>query len=326
MNTNYNENVAGALKLVTINGQTYQIGKDATSEVGGIMKLYSNLNAANTDGAVSQAAVKTAIENAGAASKTVVAKANGESYITLTSEVDSTDGHMIYTIGTTGIDSAISTAIAGVVDGADAAFDTLKEVADWIQADTTGAQAIINQVADKADKVTGATNGNFAGLDSNGNLTDSGSKASDFATAAQGAKADSAVQSISINGQDIVLDASKGANLGSNYVQDSSYVHTDNNYDNAAVSKLSGIATGAQVNVIETVKVNGTALTPDANKAVDVTVPTKTSDLTNDSNFAVDASYVHTDNNYTTAEKNKLSAISASVSNDTLVIVTAAAA
>lgn len=35
----------------------------------------------------------------------------------------------------------------------------------------------------KADKVSGATTGNFAGLDSNGNLTDSGSKASDFAVA-----------------------------------------------------------------------------------------------------------------------------------------------
>lgn len=38
-------------------------------------------------------------------------------------------------------------------------------------------------------------------------------------------------------------------------------------------------------------------------------IPTKTSDLTNDSNFAVDANYVHTDNNYTTAEKNKLAGI-----------------
>lgn len=38
-------------------------------------------------------------------------------------------------------------------------------------------------------------------------------------------------------------------------------------------------------------------------------IPTKTSDLTNDSNFAVDASYVHTDNNYTTTEKNKLAGI-----------------
>lgn len=42
---------------------------------------------------------------------------------------------------------------------------------------------------------------------------------------------------------------------------------------------------GAQANVIETVKRNGTALTV-TNKAVDVIVPTKTSDLTNDSNFA----------------------------------------
>lgn len=34
----------------------------------------------------------------------------------------------------------------------------------------------------KADKVTNATSGHFAGLDTNGNLTDSGSKASDFKT------------------------------------------------------------------------------------------------------------------------------------------------
>ena len=39
-------------------------------------------------------------------------------------------------------------------------------------------------------------------------------------------------------------------------------------------TKLAGIDAGAQVNVIETVKVNGVALVPDAAKAVDVTVPT----------------------------------------------------
>lgn len=42
------------------------------------------------------------------------------------------------------------------------------------------------------------------------------------------------------------------------------------------------ITEGGEPNVIETVKVNGTALVPDAQKAVDVTVPTKTSDLEND--------------------------------------------
>ena len=55
-------------------------------------------------------------------------------------------------------------------------------------------------------------------------------------------------------------------------------------YTTAEKTKLAGIATGAEVNVIETVKVNGTALTP-SNKAVDVSVPTKTSDLSNDSGF-----------------------------------------
>lgn len=59
-------------------------------------------------------------------------------------------------------------------------------------------------------------------------------------------------------------------------------------------AKVDGIiAEGGEPNVIETVKVNGTALTPDAQKAVDVTVPTATSDLTNDgdgeSPFATEA-------------------------------------
>lgn len=62
----------------------------------------------------------------------------------------------------------------------------------------TGTSATVlkshQDISGKADKVTSATNGNFAGLDGNGNLTDSGSKAADFATAAQGAKADSAYQ------------------------------------------------------------------------------------------------------------------------------------
>lgn len=61
---------------------------------------------------------------------------------------------------------------------------------------------------------------------------------------------------------------------------------------------------------INTVKVNGTAL-PVIDKAVDVTVPTKLSELTNDGNFVADASYVHTDNNFTNTLKNKLNGIEA---------------
>lgn len=64
-------------------------------------------------------------------------------------------------------------------------------------------------ISGKADKVASATNGNFAGLDANGNLTDSGSKASDFATAAQGGKADSAIQGVKVNGTAVTPDSNK---------------------------------------------------------------------------------------------------------------------
>ena len=49
-------------------------------------------------------------------------------------------------------------------------------------------------------------------------------------------------------------------------------------------SKLSGIAAGAQVNVLESVKVNNVAQHI-SDKAVNITVPTKVSDLSNDSGF-----------------------------------------
>lgn len=68
---------------------------------------------------------------------------------------------------------------------------------------------------------------------------------------------------------------------------------------------------GAQVNTIESISVNTVDVSPDGNKNVDITVPKNTSELVNDSNFVVDATYVHTDNNYTNAEKSKLSGIDA---------------
>ena len=50
-------------------------------------------------------------------------------------------------------------------------------------------------------------------------------------------------------------------------------------------TKLDGVATGAQANTIETIKVNSSALTPDNNKAIDIKVPTVLSDLEDDIGF-----------------------------------------
>lgn len=49
-------------------------------------------------------------------------------------------------------------------------------------------------------------------------------------------------------------------------------------------SKLNGVATGAQVNVLEGITVNGDAVTL-SNKIAPLTIPTKTSDITNDSGY-----------------------------------------
>lgn len=56
-------------------------------------------------------------------------------------------------------------------------------------------------------------------------------------------------------------------------------------YTTAEQTKLSNIETGAEVNLIDSVSVNNTSVTPDANKNVNINVPTLTSDLTNDSNY-----------------------------------------
>ena len=73
--------------------------------------------------------------------------------------------------------------------------------------------------------------------------------------------------------------------------KDGNKVLSDNNFTDALKNKLDAIASGAQVNVIETIKVNGTALTPDANKAVSITVPDTSAFITKDVN---DLTYYYT--------------------------------
>ena len=53
---------------------------------------------------------------------------------------------------------ASAAAVAAIVAGAESDFDTLKEVADWINSDTTGAAALQIKVAENADAITDLTN------------------------------------------------------------------------------------------------------------------------------------------------------------------------
>lgn len=53
------------------------------------------------------------------------------------------------------VDAKISAAIDGLIDGAPATYDTLKEIADYIASDQTVTEALNTAIAGKVDKVTG---------------------------------------------------------------------------------------------------------------------------------------------------------------------------
>ena len=255
MNTNYNNNVDGALRLITINGSTYQVGKDASSTVGGIMKLYSafETNKAAEDGTYTAKAVYDAIDALDSNSELTVKKdgvaasdptisADGSTYgifqgnteifkINVAKDMVVSDGEVITADGTENTTTDGSTS-AGLTSGdkyiklqlansnkllyipVDALYkdyiftdtdeidftDTNNTITASIKSGSIAASKLSSSVqaslaladsalqshqdiSGKADKVASATSGHFAGLDANGNLTDSGFSSSDFQAA-----------------------------------------------------------------------------------------------------------------------------------------------
>lgn len=98
----------------------------------------------------------------------------------------------------------------------------------------------IPDVSGKADKVSGAVAGDFAALDENGNLTDSGKKASDFATAAQGAKADTAIQDIS-GKQDVLVSGTNIKTINNESILGSGNITIEGGGDVESVNGQTGV-------------------------------------------------------------------------------------
>ena len=67
------------------------------------------------------------------------------------------------------------------------------------------------------------------------------------------------------------FDAIDAAVGDSTIVKDASYVHTDENFTTAEKTKLDGIATGANVNVVT--GVDGTTISIDSNGVISVALP-----------------------------------------------------
>lgn len=152
-----------------------------------------------------------------------------------------------------------TSAVEGSVDKKVA--DAINEFATKVSDDQTvnTFKELIDYAADHKDEystLSGEVQANKTAIATlNGKDTDAGSVAKTVKDAVEAAQA-------TLQGNiDKKVDNVEGKGLSTN------------DYTTDEKTKLEGIATGAQVNIIETVKVNGVALTPTA-KAVDVTVPT----------------------------------------------------
>lgn len=201
--------------------------------------------------------------------------------------------------------------------GASKTLSELSETDGKISATATPIQIAESQVTNlstdlgnKADKVANATSGNFAGLDENGNLTDSGKKESDFATSAQGGKADSAIQGVKLNGASSALtpDSNKVVTIP-DAVATGTTGATNGLMTAADKQKLNGIASGAEVNqnAFSNVKVGSTTVAADTkNDTLELVAggaTTITPDATNDkiTISSTDKSVTAVGNHYTPA-------------------------
>lgn len=133
--------------------------------------------------------------------------------------------------------------------GADKSYDTLKEIADWILSDTTGAAKMANDIT--------RLDGILAGIGG----TDEEATVVAYVT--------KMINALGIG--DYVKTTTMTAELGKKVDK----VEGSRLMTNAEGTKLAGVAAGAQANVIEKIKVNGVEVTPAAeDKSIALTIPT----------------------------------------------------
>ena len=159
------------------------------------------------------------------------------------------------------VNNKIDQVISDIVDGAPEDLNTFKQIADWINSDVDGAAKMANDIADLRERI--------GTIDSD--IIENLSKEIDSnKTAIQVLNGDgdgSVAKAISDTKNDLEskiknkVDKVNGKGLSTN------------DYTTEEKNKLENIAENAQVNTIESVSVNGVALSVN-NKSVNISVPT----------------------------------------------------
>ena len=138
--------------------------------------------------------------------------------------------------------------VAKIVAGADESYNTLKEIADWIMSDSTGAAKMANDIT-RLDAILDGIGG-------------------DGEQATVVAYVEAMIAALGI------ADYAKTADVNTELAKKVDKVEGSRLMTTAEGTKLAGIAEGAQVNVIEKIKVNGVEQQVGDGKSVNVTVPT----------------------------------------------------
>lgn len=138
--------------------------------------------------------------------------------------------------------------VAKIVAGADESYNTLKEIADWIMSDSTGAAKMANDIT-RLDAILDGIGG-------------------DGEQATVVAYVEAMIAALGI------ADYAKTADVNTELAKKVDKVEGSRLMTNDEGTKLAGIAAGAQVNVIEKIKVNGVEQAVGEDKSVNVTVPT----------------------------------------------------
>lgn len=211
----------------------------------------------------------------------------------LKTRVSTIEGDYLKTADKTALQTAIDTekgrmdAFLASAEVGDAAIDTLKELQDYITTHGEAAATLTTKVGTLETTVGKAAEGENPATGLVKSVADNASAIAAEQTRAEGIEGNLQSAINTLNGANTVngsvaktvkdaVDAAQATlqgNIDKKVDKVSGKGLSTNDYTNDEKTKLEGIAAGAQVNVIETVKVNGVALTPTA-KAVDVTVPT----------------------------------------------------
>ena len=215
--------------------------------------------------------------------------------------------------------------------------DLAQSVQDSLELADTALQE--EDIGDKADKVSGATEGHFASLDSEGNLADAGVSASDFSKVT----ASSANGKIKVDGSDVTVythptaeaaepsavqvgrDASGHVVLGDALTKgDVGLDQVDNTSDaDKPISTATQAALNKKVTAVAGKGLSTNDFTDEYKEKIDNLGPASQSDWEEDdpespayiqhkpTGLVDDPDYHHTDNNYTSADKSKLGGIEA---------------